>query len=371
MTQHVLSKHLIQSLERMVGMEKRLIVLESENKTFCEELTECRTTVSDLQLQTNKLVQENKQKDVVIESLKSIIERLEKENDEKFLGLIEGRNAGDTVDRDGPKKEIIKAVAQGRSTPKYKVKSLAPQPDLFPAKTKYRVSEDKAVKSLNPQIEPLYSVTGTVPDIEFNLIKQDVDMMQSKIRQLNDVVQASQDNQTRYSIAMDEVRLRQDVLDVKTTNGTLIWKIPDIRRRYRDAVDRRTISLYSPPFYTSPHGYRMCIRTYLNGDGIGKGTHLSLFFVMMRSEQDNLLPWSFKQSVRFTLINQKNPAASITEAFVPDLNSPSFQKPENDMNIASGFPKFSRQSVLQDDDYIMGNMIYIKCQVDLTGLTAQ
>ena len=152
--------------------------------------------------------------------------------------------------------------------------------------------------------------------------------------------------------------LWQYILDVKTTNGVLIWKIPDIRRRYRDAVDRRTISLYSPPFYTSPHGYRMCIRTYLNGDGIGKGTHLSIFFVVMRSEHDNLLNWPFKQSVRFTLINQKNPGGSITEAIVPDLKSPSFQKPDNDMNIASGFPKFSNQSLLQDKNFTV-----VRCQV--------
>ena len=38
------------------------------------------------------------------------------------------------------------------------------------------------------------------------------------------------------------------------------------------------------------------------------------------------------------LISQKNPAASITEAFVPDLHSPFFQKPDFDTNIASGFP---------------------------------
>jgi hypothetical protein len=91
----------------------------------------------------------------------------------------------------------------------------------------------------------------------------------------------------------------------------------------------------------------------------------------MRSEQDNLLPWPFKQSVRFTLVNQKNPASSITEAFIPDLKSPSFQKPENDMNIASGFPKFARQNVLNDESFTCGNMIYIKCQVDLAGLAAQ
>ena len=181
-------------------------------------------------------------------------------------------------------------------------------------------------------------------------------------------MQNLEQNITQYSIAVDELRLRQDVQDVKTTNGVFIWKIPDIRRRYRDALDRKTISLYSPPFYTSPHGYRMCVRVYLNGDGAGKGTYLSLFFVLMRSEHDDLLGFPFKQSVRFTLINQSNAAESISEAFAPDLRSKSFQKPESDMNIASGFPKFARQSILHDEKFTHGNAIYIKAKVDLGGL---
>lgn len=112
----------------------------------------------------------------------------------------------------------------------------------------------------------------------------------------------------------------------------------------------------------------MCIRTYLNGDGIGKGTHISVFFVLMRSEYDELLTWPFKQSVRFTLINQVYPEASISEAFIPDLQSPSFRKPEGDMNVASGFPRFAKQVVLQDENFTKGNTIHIKAQVDLTGL---
>ena len=199
-------------------------------------------------------------------------------------------------------------------------------------------------------------------------MKEEIRSQETRLLKMSETLQTVQNSLTQHSVAIDEVRLRQDVLEVKVTDGVLIWKVPDLRRRYRDAIDRRTISLYSPPFYTSPHGYRMCVRTYLNGDGIGKGTHLSVFFVLMRSEHDNLLPWPFKQTVRFTLINQKNPSASITEAFVPDMKSPSFHKPENDMNVASGFPKFARQSVLQDEQYTMGNMIFIKCQVDTTGL---
>ena len=199
-------------------------------------------------------------------------------------------------------------------------------------------------------------------------LRDDVETQQSQLIRLNDNVQVMQESFTQFSITLDELRLRQDVLDVKTTNGVFIWKIPDIRRRYRDAVDRKTISLYSPPFFTSPHGYRMCVRVYLNGDGMGKGTHISVFFVLMKSEHDCLLSWPFKQSVRFTLINQVNRDKSITEAFAPDLSSLSFQQPTSEMNVASGFPKFARQSTLQDEEFTKGNALYIKALVDLAGL---
>ena len=204
-----------------------------------------------------------------------------------------------------------------------------------------------------------------------HILREEMDTQKSQLMQLSENMQTVQESITRHAIAIDEVRLRQDVIDVKTTNGVFIWKIPDVRRRYKDAVERKTISLYSPPFYTSPHGYRMCIRAYLNGDGIGKGSHVSVFLVLMRSEHDSLLSWPFKQSVRFTLINQVNSSASISEAFIPDLQSPSFQRPEAEMNVASGFPKFARQSVLQDETFTKGNIIFIKAKVDLTGLTMQ
>ena len=57
------------------------------------------------------------------------------------------------------------------------------------------------------------------------------------------------------------------------------------------------MSLYSQPFYTGCYGFKMCGRVTLNGDGMGKGTHLSLFFVLMRGEYDALLEWPFRQKV--------------------------------------------------------------------------
>lgn len=53
----------------------------------------------------------------------------------------------------------------------------------------------------------------------------------------------------------------------------------------------------SSGFYSSKYGYKMCLRLYLNGDGTGRGTHLSLFFVVMRGRCDALLKWPFSQKV--------------------------------------------------------------------------
>ena len=50
----------------------------------------------------------------------------------------------------------------------------------------------------------------------------------------------------------------------------------------------------------------MCARIYLKGDGMGKGTHRSLFFVIMRGEYDAILPWPFRQKVTFMLLDQDN-----------------------------------------------------------------
>ncbi len=68
----------------------------------------------------------------------------------------------------------------------------------------------------------------------------------------------------------------------------------------------------------------MCARLYLNGDGMGKGTHLSLFFVVMKGNYDALLTWPFRQKVTLMLMDQNN-HEHIIDAFRPDPNSSSFR----------------------------------------------
>ena len=81
---------------------------------------------------------------------------------------------------------------------------------------------------------------------------------------------------------MESQRAPRAQQTIHSYNGTLLWKIDGYQRKRQDAINGVRTGIYSQPFYTSPSGCKMCAKIFLNGDGIGKGTHLSLFIVVLR-----------------------------------------------------------------------------------------
>ena len=61
---------------------------------------------------------------------------------------------------------------------------------------------------------------------------------------------------------------------------------------------------YSPGFYTHTGGYKMCLLVYANGDGDGKGTHVSVFLCLMKGENDDTLTWPIRYKCTIILLNQ-------------------------------------------------------------------
>jgi hypothetical protein len=172
------------------------------------------------------------------------------------------------------------------------------------------------------------------------------------------------ERQTRSKNAdLKERDFRLSHIDNSNHDGAMIWKIPQFSQRKADAENRKYTSLFSLPFYSGRYGYKMCLRLYIMGDGTGKGTHLSLFFVVMRGEFDNILQWPFTHKVTFKLINQAG-GKDIVDTFQPDPMSASFRKPKSDMNIASGCPQFVSHTELEGNCFIVDDTIFIKCIVD-------
>ncbi|XP_067833980.1 TNF receptor-associated factor 2-like [Heptranchias perlo] len=213
---------------------------------------------------------------------------------------------------------------------------------------------------LNREVERA-SVTMTAYEQQHKLDEEKIEALQTKVRQMERVTALK-------DLAIAELELKLQALECSTYDGIFIWKISDINRRRQDAKSQRSPAIFSPAFYTSKYGYKMCLRIYLNGDGVGRGSHLSLFFVIMKGNYDGLLRWPFKQKVTLMLMDQSN-REHIIDAFRPDISSSSFQRPVSEMNIASGCPLFCPLNKLDSkNNYSREDSIFIKAIVDLTDL---
>ena len=218
-----------------------------------------------------------------------------------------------------------------------------------------------------------HSIGAKITEIDRQLAstKNEVARLQSevstKMQPLIDAVLRAETTIQQLQEGFGEMALMVQTLQATSYSGTFIWKIPEVQRRRSEARSGRTVSLYSAPFYTSRHGYKMCLRLYMDGDGSGKGTHLSFFLTLMRGEYDALLPWPFKQTVTLTLLDQDK-QKDIFQSFRPDPSSSSFQRPINEMNVASGCPKFAPLSILENPSYVKDDTIFLKCRADVKGI---
>ncbi len=62
--------------------------------------------------------------------------------------------------------------------------------------------------------------------------------------------------------------------------------------------------VYSPPFYTSASGYKLCVRVDAYGWSDGEGTHVSVGAYLMKGNNDDSLSWPFTGTVTVELLNQ-------------------------------------------------------------------
>ncbi|XP_031719139.1 TNF receptor-associated factor 5 [Anarrhichthys ocellatus] len=162
-------------------------------------------------------------------------------------------------------------------------------------------------------------------------------------------------------------------LQATSYNGKLIWKIEDFKSRREAEVNGQQPCLSSVPFHTGTCGYKMASRVYLNGDGEGRETHLSLYVVLMPGDFDALLPWPFKQAVSLSVLDQSGAANHRSLSFRPDPTSKSFQRPaaESASNVAVGFSCFlplNKLETPQNAAFVKDDTLFVKVKVDMAGL---
>ena len=191
----------------------------------------------------------------------------------------------------------------------------------------------------------------------------------------------------RYTVQQprhqSSAELRQEILELRremeelsvSHDGVLIWKLGDYSRKLQEAKLRNNHEFFSPPFYTHRYGYKLQVSAFLNGNGSGEGSHLSIYIRVLPGEYDNLLEWPFSYKVTFSILDQSDPSLSkaqhITETFNPDPNWKNFQKPCSTRNsldestLGFGYPKFISHDEIKKRNYVRDNSIFLKASIEI------
>ncbi|CAF3805905.1 unnamed protein product [Rotaria sp. Silwood1] len=179
-------------------------------------------------------------------------------------------------------------------------------------------------------------------------------------------------NHKENTLNQDLSSLQEKINDLQyiSYDGILVWKITNFQEKMLDAQSKRQISIDSPLFYSSPTGYKMRARLYLNGYGNAHCTHMSAFFVLMRGLNDPILKFPFTYKVVFCLYDQSFAKQHIIDSFRPDIGVSGFQRPRLDMNIVSGISKFVPLTKIQQENspYIRDDTMFIKIMLDFNDI---
>jgi uncharacterized coiled-coil protein SlyX len=145
----------------------------------------------------------------------------------------------------------------------------------------------------------------------------------------------------------------------------IIWTIDNFHAQLQNAKQKVKTSIISPSFYSSPKRYKFATKVYLNGDGTGEGTHMSVFIMVKKGEYDDELAWPLANAkISFTLINQDG-KDDVFDSWYNDPTSSNFQKPKADSNIATGAPRFILHDQLLSGGFIKNNKIVLKTEVKI------
>ena len=112
----------------------------------------------------------------------------------------------------------------------------------------------------------------------------------------------------------------------------------------------------------------MCARVYLNGDGSGKGSHISMSAEVMPGEFDDQLEWPFPWRITFRLLN-KSGDEHHSYTVIPEPTIRAFQRPTLDRrNPPAGCDCFvphadaERHPYMDNDDTVC-----LQVEVERTG----
>ena len=163
----------------------------------------------------------------------------------------------------------------------------------------------------------------------------------------------------------DQIKRQENLISALMTKlqvGMDIIKTPPVDIVMEDFEEHKKLgnAWHSPPFYSHVGGYKMCLTIFANGNGIGKGTHVSVFVQLMRGEFDDHLKWPFNGRITVQLKTEKKLSLPLSKNVFDideDVRDKYVRKP-TERNKAWGFPEYICHRDLCAGGYLKTNKLF-------------
>ena len=196
-------------------------------------------------------------------------------------------------------------------------------------------------------------------------VERKVNVLQSQIEE--EVKKVWKNCESKMGVVEKQLETKLDEVQKTLPYGSnsFTWKITGFEYSLSQAKKGYQIFIRSDPFYI--FGYKLKLLFYPDGDGDRAGTHISLFIVIMKGENDAILPWPFYKIESFTLIDQQENLKNRENIVLSYKTNPEitevFERPVIDSDQGWGIPTFVSHDKLRERRYIVDDTIFIQVEL--------
>jgi len=166
---------------------------------------------------------------------------------------------------------------------------------------------------------------------------EDMECQSKRIKLQSEKIKLQSEKIKLQSEKIESMERKMDCFSKETFSGVLIWEISDFQKTL-DGVKINNEILYKNFFALD--GYKIRASLRLNGEGQGKGTHVSLFVASDTGPFDDTLEWPLIAKISFGVMIE-NEVENSKSFYTDDSDKSllSFKKPPHDEEDW-GYPKF-------------------------------
>lgn len=151
-------------------------------------------------------------------------------------------------------------------------------------------------------------------------------------------------------------------IDPRYSGGVLVWQIHQFSAKIATMSSDPNHMIYSGESYTSPHGYRFCVRLNISAKFPGL---LGLHVHLMQSENDFHLDWPFRGRIKISMIHRNlNETQHDTIMSKPEILA--FHRPSQEISPRGfGFLEYAGIEQVLANGFVVNDTLSLKVQLSI------